>query len=177
MTQSRKPTVPTAGSASSAAVIDDIVQIKVWLLGISPMVWRRVLVPASFTLRELHGVLQVAMGWEAMHLYQFSLRAIRYGSSELSASWPDITLGALGLQVPHPCHWQSLHLCSAYPQQMDTLLGMPNITAIHPMYRGYRRVPARDLSLAPDTGFPPWTVLAMKRAVLRSVGGRTRGPR
>ncbi|MEM6306365.1 MAG: hypothetical protein AAF701_00075 [Pseudomonadota bacterium] len=28
------------------------------------MIWRRVLVPASSTLRELHGVLQVAMGWE-----------------------------------------------------------------------------------------------------------------
>ena len=28
------------------------------------MVWRRVLVPSSFTLRELHGVIQVAMGGE-----------------------------------------------------------------------------------------------------------------
>jgi hypothetical protein len=41
---------------------DPLVQIKVWLLGISPMVWRRVLVPADCTLRELHGVFQVAMG-------------------------------------------------------------------------------------------------------------------
>ena len=32
-----------------------IVQLKVRLLGISPMIWRRVLVPASVTLRELHG--------------------------------------------------------------------------------------------------------------------------
>ena len=43
---------------------DPLVQIKVWLLGVSPMVWRRVLVPADCTLRELHGVFQVAMGWE-----------------------------------------------------------------------------------------------------------------
>jgi Plasmid pRiA4b ORF-3-like protein len=35
------------------------------LHGISPMVWRRLLVPSTYTLRELHGVLQVAMGWEA----------------------------------------------------------------------------------------------------------------
>ena len=41
-----------------------IVQLKVRLLGISPMIWRRVLVPASVTLRELHGTLQVSMGWE-----------------------------------------------------------------------------------------------------------------
>jgi hypothetical protein len=59
------------------------------------MVWRRVLVPTTFTLRELHGVIQVAMGWEGIHLYVFLLRAARYGSWELSASSPDVTLAAL----------------------------------------------------------------------------------
>ena len=46
-----------------------IVQLKVRLLGLSPMIWRRVLAPESVTLRELHGILQVAMGWEGIHLY------------------------------------------------------------------------------------------------------------
>lgn len=50
-------------------------QLKVWLLGISPMVWRRVLMPAEGTLQELHGVMQVTIGWEGFHLYQFCLRA------------------------------------------------------------------------------------------------------
>ena len=59
------------------------------------MVWRRVLVPAAFTLRELHGVIQVTMGWEGIHLYDFQLRAARYGSSEVAASSPDVTLAAL----------------------------------------------------------------------------------
>ena len=59
------------------------------------MVWRRVLVPINLTLRELHGVIQVAMGWEGLHLYQFRLRAARYGSWELSAASPDVTLAAL----------------------------------------------------------------------------------
>jgi hypothetical protein len=40
-------------------------------------------------------VFQVAMGWEGIHLYQFCLRAARYGSWELSASSPDVTLAAL----------------------------------------------------------------------------------
>ena len=32
-------------------------------------------------LRELHGVSQVTMlGWEGIHLYDFQLRAARYGS-------------------------------------------------------------------------------------------------
>ena len=63
-------------------------QVKVWLLGISPMVWRRVLVRDICSLRELHGVIQVAMGWEGHHLYQFCLRSKRYGSWEVSASRP-----------------------------------------------------------------------------------------
>ena len=66
-----------------------MVQIKVWLLGISPMVWRRVLVPSACTLRELHGVLQVAMGWEGIHLYQFRLRS------------PLRRLGGLGVLARH----------------------------------------------------------------------------
>ena len=73
-------------------------QIKVWLLGISPMVGRRVLVPSGCTLRELHGVIQVAMRWEGIHLYQFGLRAARYGSWELSAASPEVTLAALQLR-------------------------------------------------------------------------------
>ncbi|MGH8294222.1 MAG: plasmid pRiA4b ORF-3 family protein, partial [Steroidobacteraceae bacterium] len=71
-----------------------VVQLKVWLLGISPMIWGRLLVPSTCTLRELHGVIQVAMGWEGFHLYQFCLRAAHYGSWELSASSPEVTLAA-----------------------------------------------------------------------------------
>ncbi len=56
------------------------------------MVWRRLLVPDTCTLRELHGMIQVAMGWEGIHLYQFCLRSRRYGSWEVSASSPDMGL-------------------------------------------------------------------------------------
>ena len=62
------------------------------------MVWRRLLVPGSYTLRELHGVIQAAMGWEGIHLYDFQLRAARYGSWELSVSSPDVTLATLRLR-------------------------------------------------------------------------------
>ena len=63
------------------------------------MVWRRVLVLSSCTLRELHGVIQVAMGWEGIHLFQFRLRAARYGSWELWASSPEVTLASLRLRA------------------------------------------------------------------------------
>lgn len=81
--------MPNAGPA---------LQLKVRLLRVSPMVWRRLLVPATMTLRELHGVVQVAMGWEGIHLFQFHLRAVRYGSSELSTSSPDVALETFRLR-------------------------------------------------------------------------------
>ena len=65
-----------------------ILQLKVRLIDVSPMVWRRVLVPAAYTLQELHGTVQVAMGWEAIYLYQFKIRAVHYGSYHLGASSP-----------------------------------------------------------------------------------------
>jgi len=49
VTRAPKPTRPIVGTAPSAAdaAEGEIVQVKVWLLGISPMVWRRVLVPRT----------------------------------------------------------------------------------------------------------------------------------
>ena len=57
----RKPDPQGRSLAVDAAAI---VQIKIWLLGVSPMVWRRVQVSADITPRELHGVIHAAMGWE-----------------------------------------------------------------------------------------------------------------
>ncbi len=50
-----------------------IFQLKISLLGIEPGIWRRVLVPDSLTLRELHAVIQGAMGWQDCHLHMFDI--------------------------------------------------------------------------------------------------------
>jgi hypothetical protein len=63
------------------------------------MIWRRVQVRASITLRELHGIIQVAMGWKGIHLFQFTLRARRFGSLEVAARSPDIPLSELRLRL------------------------------------------------------------------------------
>lgn len=62
------------------------------------MIWRRVQTPASTTLRELHGIFQVAMGWEGVHLFLFKLRATDFGSWELCGKSPDVSLGELRLR-------------------------------------------------------------------------------
>jgi hypothetical protein len=88
-----KPRLPDPSPAP------EILQFKIWLLGISPVIWRRVQVPDGMMLRELHGVIQVAMGWEGIHLFQFTLRAKRFGSLELAARSPDVALSELRLRV------------------------------------------------------------------------------
>lgn len=45
--------------------------LKVTLDEMGPPVWRRVAVPLAFTLKELHAVIQIVMGWENSHLHQF----------------------------------------------------------------------------------------------------------
>jgi hypothetical protein len=49
----------------------EVYAIKVTLLGTSPPVWRRILVPREITLRTLHRSLQTVMGWTNSHLHQF----------------------------------------------------------------------------------------------------------
>ncbi len=95
---SRKRAAKSQGPPSGSGEAPDILQFRIWLKDVSPMVWRRVQVPATMTLHELHGVFQVAMGWEGIHLYQFILYAVRYGSWETAARSPDIQLGDLKLR-------------------------------------------------------------------------------
>lgn len=85
-------------SRSFSAVEGTIFQIKIRLLGISPMIWRRVLVPASCTLHELHGVIQAVMGWEGLHLFQFKVRAVAYGSFDPMVEDPAVPLEGFGFR-------------------------------------------------------------------------------
>ncbi|NET30129.1 hypothetical protein [Okeania sp. SIO1I7] len=42
------------------------------LQGISPMIWRRLLVKSDSTIENLHYILQIGMGWEDIHLHSNS---------------------------------------------------------------------------------------------------------
>ena len=56
-----------------------IYQLKVVLLGISPMIWRRLLVSGECTITDLHYIIQIAMGWADDHLNRFRIYGIEYG--------------------------------------------------------------------------------------------------
>ena len=52
----------------------DRLQVKVVLVESDPPVWRRLEIPADASLEELHGLIQIAMGWDNDHPFAFYLR-------------------------------------------------------------------------------------------------------
>jgi hypothetical protein len=55
-----------------------IYQLRVVIHGISPMIWRRLLVRDDSTVAQLHEALQIAFGWEDVHLNRFQIRGREY---------------------------------------------------------------------------------------------------
>ena len=52
------------------------VQLKISLKGVKPMIWRRVVVPDDISYHELHNIIQLIMGWENYHMYQFLINDV-----------------------------------------------------------------------------------------------------
>jgi hypothetical protein len=50
---------------------DAIYELRVALPYIAPTIWRRLEVPGTMTFGDLHGAVQVAVGWEDCHLWAF----------------------------------------------------------------------------------------------------------
>jgi hypothetical protein len=79
-----------------------VVQLRVVLEEVHPVVWRRLLVPGGVRLPRLHQMLQVALGWTDSHLHQFRVGEVLWGMH--FDDWPDEELdeatvtvaGALG---------------------------------------------------------------------------------
>lgn len=57
----------------------ELYQLKITLEGMKPPIWRRIIVPKSIKLPELHLVIQAAMGWTNMHAHQFVCGHDDYG--------------------------------------------------------------------------------------------------
>jgi hypothetical protein len=58
--------------------IDQVAQLKVSLAGFRPPVWRRVRLPVTATLGDLHEVIQVLFGWDGDHLHLFQVGKKQY---------------------------------------------------------------------------------------------------
>lgn len=56
-----------------------VYRLSIRLRGISPAIWRRLLIPVNSTILNLHEAIQAVMGWEDIHLNRFSIRGQLYG--------------------------------------------------------------------------------------------------
>lgn len=67
--------------------VPELLQLKIELAWIKPLIWRRVVVPESITLPKLHQVIQVAMGWMDCHLHDFEIAGEHYGIPDPDFEW------------------------------------------------------------------------------------------
>lgn len=85
------------------ATLQDVLQLKVTLRGIRPPIWRRLLVPASYTLARLHDAIQAAFGWEDCHLHAFVVYGEEYGPRDeeggMEVRSERVSLAKLGLEA------------------------------------------------------------------------------
>ena len=50
-----------------------VFQFKITLIGAEPPIWRRILVPGSYTFYDQHVAIQNAMGWTDSHLHAYEI--------------------------------------------------------------------------------------------------------
>ncbi len=60
-----------------------VYQLRVVLRGISPLIWRRLLVRSDSTVADLHSTLQTAFGWSDDHLNRFVIYGREYGVAHI----------------------------------------------------------------------------------------------
>jgi hypothetical protein len=75
-----------------------VYQFRIVLRGISPLIWRRLLVRSDATVADLHRTLQVAFGWSDEHLHRFVIQGRLYGDDSLFDS-RRVRLADLGLRL------------------------------------------------------------------------------
>ena len=59
-----------------------VYQYKIVLKEIAPVIWRRIVVPASYSFWDLHVAIQDAMGWQDYHLHLFRIENPSTGKTD-----------------------------------------------------------------------------------------------
>ncbi len=139
-----------------------IYQLKIVLLGISPMIWRRLLVRSDHTIADLYHILQITMGWTDTHLYQFRIHGKTYGIARLGGiSFRDnphqVRLADLGLRL-HECFFYDYDFGDHWQHQLRVeaiLIPEPNC--------GYRVCIAGKRACPPEDCGGPWAFLALRQ--------------
>ncbi|MBF0551400.1 MAG: plasmid pRiA4b ORF-3 family protein [Deltaproteobacteria bacterium] len=70
----------------------NIYRLKVTLQDSKPPIWRRFEVLGNITLRRLHKILQIVMGWDDYHLHQFIVGYTHYGEPDPDYDTDDLQM-------------------------------------------------------------------------------------
>jgi hypothetical protein len=143
-----------------------IYQLKVVLLGISPMIWRRLLIRSDHTIADLHHILQIAMGWTDTHLHQFRIHGKKYGIARLGGiSFRDnlhqVRLADLGLRLGE-CFFYDYDFGDHWQHQLRVeaiLTPEPN--------RGYPICVAGKRACPPEDCGGTWAFMALRQQYSR----------
>jgi len=68
-----------ARTPTAAASVSEIATVRIELKDTDPLIWRQVEVPTSVTLKVLHDLIQITIGWFDYHLWEFTIGEQRYG--------------------------------------------------------------------------------------------------
>jgi Plasmid pRiA4b ORF-3-like protein len=137
-----------------------VYQLRVWLLGVSPMVWRRLLVQSDTTLAELHETLQVAMGWTDTHLHRFRIHGREFAIPRLGDAGLDdarqVRLSQFGFR-PRERFLYEYDFTDAWQHEV-------RIEAIQPVEAGrcYPVCLAGKRSAPPEECGGPWAYLRLR---------------
>jgi hypothetical protein len=128
-------TDPSPGATS----FHEIATLRIELKDSDPLIWRELEVPTSVTLKVLHDIVQVAMGWFDYHLWEFTLDDRRYG-------------------LPSDEDWGTGRLHDATKVRLRDIL-KPRRTCIDYLYDfgdnwEHRLIITRVRQGDPDTGYP-----------------------
>ena len=85
----RRPTAPPTGRT--------VIQLRIQLRDVHPVVWRRLLLPGNAHLDKVHAIFQAAMGWENAHLHKFAIGDQVYGPADEDADEDELDETAVDL--------------------------------------------------------------------------------
>lgn len=77
-TRTARPKTPEEAAAAFAS-FNEICTVRIELLDTNPLIWREAEVPTSITMKVLHDVVQITMGWFDSHLWRFTVNGQHIG--------------------------------------------------------------------------------------------------
>jgi hypothetical protein len=140
-------------------------QLKVTLVGYTPTIWRRLQVGSATTLAELHEVLQIAMGWENLHLHAFEAGWDRYdgsGSGEARATLAEVL----------PNVGSSMVYVYDFGDDWRHLIGVERVLVRGHLTDTYPRCIAGGRACPPEDSGGPWSYADMLKALRARKGPR-----